>query len=307
VLCAVIDDEGCVLLSQRGDLNTWALPGGRLDAGERLEDAAAREVREETGINANVQRAVTLYYYDGWQRMNVLYAGFPLGGELNRKTRETRANRYFAPDVMPTTALGAHAALAAQRPPPRVVRSSRQEYLRLRLRFGWRWLVNWLSRHPEPKFPKFDVRAVAVILGEGIQDTRPRVLTLPGESSVEAAVGLRSLPRVVCDGKAPPWEQLSAKVQTAVGIKPGLQWVGLWQDAERGIFEFVFAATVPEAEFPGGAQWTVARNAAFGDRDAVYVRYVRPSYARDPVWTLANRDDTIHMITLKQQVKEASL
>ena len=50
VQCVVIDDEERVLLSQRGDLNVWNLPGGRVDWRESLEAAAAREVREETGI-----------------------------------------------------------------------------------------------------------------------------------------------------------------------------------------------------------------------------------------------------------------
>ena len=302
VMCAVIDDSGSVLLSQRGDLNLWTLPGGRLDAAERLEDAATREVREETGIVAGIERAIGLFYYAGWRRVNVLYAGFPLGGELVEKTRETSASRYFPPESLPHSVIGARAALAATRHLPHVIASTRRKRLRLRLRFGRRWLVNWLSGHPEPKFPKFDVCAVAVILG----DSSRRVLTLPGEQLSEASGGLRMLPRVACDGSAAPWDQLAELVQRSVALKLKFQWVGLWEDVERGRFEFVFAATAPEGELPDGAQWTVARNAAFGDRDMVYVRYVKPSYARDPVWTLANRDDTIHMITLKY-TKEASV
>lgn len=46
-----------VLLIRRGRaprLGEWSLPGGRIEAGERARDAALRELREETGIEARL-------------------------------------------------------------------------------------------------------------------------------------------------------------------------------------------------------------------------------------------------------------
>jgi ADP-ribose pyrophosphatase YjhB (NUDIX family) len=50
---AVFDEAGRVLLVQRGRpprMGQWGLPGGMLELGERLADAAAREVSEECGV-----------------------------------------------------------------------------------------------------------------------------------------------------------------------------------------------------------------------------------------------------------------
>ena len=54
---AVFDENGRVLLVQRGRpprAGQWGLPGGMLELGERLVDAAAREVREECSIEIEI-------------------------------------------------------------------------------------------------------------------------------------------------------------------------------------------------------------------------------------------------------------
>jgi len=79
------DDE--VLLIRRSDNDNWALPGGGIELGESMVDAAVRETMEETGIRCRVTgllgiytdpRHVILYTSDGEARQEfsiVLTAG----------------------------------------------------------------------------------------------------------------------------------------------------------------------------------------------------------------------------------------
>ncbi len=53
----VLDAEGRLLLIRRGHephAGLWSLPGGRVEAGETLEQAVRREVLEETGLTVDV-------------------------------------------------------------------------------------------------------------------------------------------------------------------------------------------------------------------------------------------------------------
>lgn len=53
----VFDEAGRVLLVQRGrppGVGLWTVPGGKLEPGETLAQAVAREVREETGLVVEV-------------------------------------------------------------------------------------------------------------------------------------------------------------------------------------------------------------------------------------------------------------
>jgi 8-oxo-dGTP diphosphatase len=62
---AVIIDGGRVLLVKRGHpplLGEWSIPGGVLELGETLHEAATREAREETGLT--VEPAELLGVYD---------------------------------------------------------------------------------------------------------------------------------------------------------------------------------------------------------------------------------------------------
>ena len=50
----ILEDElGRVLLQKRTDNHCWGYPGGSVELDERVEDAAARELFEETGLKAS--------------------------------------------------------------------------------------------------------------------------------------------------------------------------------------------------------------------------------------------------------------
>ncbi|WP_414043424.1 NUDIX hydrolase [Macrococcus sp. EM39E] len=46
----ILEQNGKILLEQRADNGLWGIPGGLIEIGEKVQDAAIREVTEETGL-----------------------------------------------------------------------------------------------------------------------------------------------------------------------------------------------------------------------------------------------------------------
>jgi ADP-ribose pyrophosphatase YjhB (NUDIX family) len=57
----VVNDAGDVLMIRRSDNDNWAVPGGAIDLGESMTEAAVRETREETGIECRITGLVGIY------------------------------------------------------------------------------------------------------------------------------------------------------------------------------------------------------------------------------------------------------
>ena len=51
-----------ILLVQRRDVPLFVLPGGGIEEGEAPEEAAIREVSEETGLSIRIQKKYAEYY-----------------------------------------------------------------------------------------------------------------------------------------------------------------------------------------------------------------------------------------------------
>jgi ADP-ribose pyrophosphatase YjhB (NUDIX family) len=88
----VTNGQGDILLIRRSDNDNWAVPGGAIDLGESMTQAAIRETKEETGIDCEITglvgiytdpKHVILYTSNGEarQEFSILLTGRPQGGE----------------------------------------------------------------------------------------------------------------------------------------------------------------------------------------------------------------------------------
>ncbi len=82
----VLDEEGRMLLVKQHheDKDIWMVPGGGIEEGESSSQAAAREVKEETGLDVQVSRLVwhVEEVSDRGQRFVDFFMADIVGGEL---------------------------------------------------------------------------------------------------------------------------------------------------------------------------------------------------------------------------------
>jgi ADP-ribose pyrophosphatase YjhB (NUDIX family) len=102
----VATKDGRILLVQRNHepkMGEWSFPSGFVDAGERVEEAAVREVREEAGVEVALQGLLGVYSRAGERVIFIAYAGEVIDGEA-APGDEAIAVDYFDPDRMPAPA-----------------------------------------------------------------------------------------------------------------------------------------------------------------------------------------------------------
>ena len=79
--------DAILLVRQSYGKRYWSLPGGVVEAGESLDQAAIREVKEETGLDIEIRRVVGLYSKPDEEALAITLEGVVVGGMLSPTTR----------------------------------------------------------------------------------------------------------------------------------------------------------------------------------------------------------------------------
>ena len=106
----VANDAGEILLIRRSDNGNWAVPGGAIDLGESVAQAAVRETREETGVTCEITglvgiysdpRHVILYTSNGEarQEFSIVLTARPVSGAPTPSDESTQVRWVPAADI----------------------------------------------------------------------------------------------------------------------------------------------------------------------------------------------------------------
>ena len=90
-----------LLTQERKYGSTWAVPGGRVEVGESLAEAAVREVFEETGVPVALDGVLRIEVTPGEQtRFRILFTGHPIDDTppKERADEESLRAAYFTLD-----------------------------------------------------------------------------------------------------------------------------------------------------------------------------------------------------------------
>ena len=106
----VTSDSDEILLIRRSDNDNWAIPGGAIDLGESMTQAAIRETKEESGIDCEITglvgiytdpKHVILYTSNGEarQEFSIVLTGRPVGGEPTPSSESSEVRWAPAADI----------------------------------------------------------------------------------------------------------------------------------------------------------------------------------------------------------------
>jgi 8-oxo-dGTP diphosphatase len=78
----IVLNENNEILLIKGPRRGWEMPGGQVEEGESLRDAAIRETKEESGIDIEIIKFCGIFQNVSESICNTLFLAKPVGGEL---------------------------------------------------------------------------------------------------------------------------------------------------------------------------------------------------------------------------------
>jgi ADP-ribose pyrophosphatase YjhB (NUDIX family) len=103
VACVITEINGRIVMLRRGispGVGLWVIPGGFVDAGESVTDAAARETWEEVRLKVAIDSLVGVYSYAGISSVIIVYEAKVLEG-IPRAADEALEVQLFALNEIP--------------------------------------------------------------------------------------------------------------------------------------------------------------------------------------------------------------
>ncbi len=108
---AAVFKDDCLLLIKRHDNEQWAVPGGKVDVGESLKEAAIRELKEETGLIGKADRLLGIFDSLLWgskDKVHLYHVVFEASTEDGSPaiTKEAIDWKFFRSDELPELSPG---------------------------------------------------------------------------------------------------------------------------------------------------------------------------------------------------------
>ena len=106
---AIIQEQR-ILLTKREDFEVWCLPGGTIEAGESMAEAAIREAEEETGLVVELTGLLGIHSrLDGNGDIHLaIFHAKPVGGQLDPQVGEVIDIGFFGVDDLPDDVMPWH-------------------------------------------------------------------------------------------------------------------------------------------------------------------------------------------------------